>query len=73
VISCDLIAELKHHQFGMRLETGQYFYGMELLDGAILEERVHRAGLLHFRATIDKSRDIRSQEVFDLTNFVLAI
>ena len=38
-----------------------------------LEERVHRAGLLHFRATIDKSTDTRSREVFDLTNFVLAI
>ena len=61
------------YQFGMRLETGQYFYAMELLDGVSLEERVHRAGLLHFRATIDKSTDIRSREVFDLTNFVLAI
>jgi len=61
------------YQFGMRLERGQYFYAMELLDGATLEERVHRAGLLHFRATIDKSTDIRSREVFDLTNFVLAI
>jgi hypothetical protein len=61
------------YQFAMRLETGQYFCGMELLDGATLEERVHRAGLLHFRATIDKSTDIRSREVFDLTNFVLAI
>jgi eukaryotic-like serine/threonine-protein kinase len=51
------------YQFGMRLETGQYFYAMELLDGATLEERVHR-GLLHFGATIDKSTDIRSREVF---------
>src|SRR6267154_1543664 len=52
------------YQFGMRLETGQYFYAMELLDGATLEERVHRAGLLHFGATIDKSTDSRSREVF---------
>lgn len=57
----------------MRVETRQYFYAMELLDDPTLEERVHRAGLLHFRATIDKSPDIRSREVFDLTNFVLAI
>ena len=61
------------YQFAMRLDTGQYFYAMELHDGATLEARVHRAGLLHFRATIDKSTDIRSREVFDLTNFVLAI
>ena len=61
------------HQFGMRPETGQYFYAMELIDGVSLEERVHRAGLLHFRATIDKSTDTGSREVFDLTNFVLAI
>jgi serine/threonine protein kinase len=60
------------YQFAMRLETRQYSYAMELL-GASLEERVHSAGLLHFRATIDKSADIRSREVFDLTNFVLAI
>ena len=61
------------YQFAMRLDTGQYFYAMKLLDSATLEARVHRAGLLHFRATIDKSTDIRSREVFDLTNFVLAI
>src|SRR6266705_1377794 len=30
------------HQFGMRLETGQYFYAMELIEGETLEERVHR-------------------------------
>jgi len=40
---------------------------------ARLEERVHRAGLLHFCAAIDKSTDSRSREVFELTNFVLAI
>src|SRR5437588_8651782 len=26
------------HQFGMRFETGQYFYAMELIDGETLEE-----------------------------------
>jgi len=30
-----------------------------------LEERLHRAGLLHFRATIDKSTDTRSREVLN--------
>ena len=61
------------HQFEMRLKTGQYFYAMEVIDGETIEERVHRAGLLHFRVTIDKSTDMRSREVIDLTNFVLAI
>ena len=32
------------HQFGMRLETGQYFYAMELIEGETLEERVRHAG-----------------------------
>src|SRR4029453_17782438 len=29
------------YQFGMRLETGQYFYAMELIEGETLDERVH--------------------------------
>src|ERR1051325_5327952 len=30
------------YQFGMRLESGQYFYAMELIEGETLDERVHR-------------------------------
>ena len=30
------------YQFGMRLETGQYFYAMELIDGETLDDRIHR-------------------------------
>ena len=37
------------YQFGMRLETGQYFYAMELIEGETLDERVHRAGPLDAR------------------------
>src|SRR5215831_16765301 len=38
--------------FGMRLETGQYFYAMELIEGETLDERVHRTGPLDARTTI---------------------
>jgi serine/threonine protein kinase/Flp pilus assembly protein TadD len=40
------------YQFGMRLETGQYFYAMELIEGETLDDRVHRAGPLDVRTTI---------------------
>src|SRR5262245_55062435 len=48
------------HQFGMRLETGQYFYAMELIEGETLEERVRRAGPLDARTTIQIAQQVTS-------------
>jgi serine/threonine protein kinase/Tfp pilus assembly protein PilF len=48
------------HQFGIREETGQYFYAMELIDGETLDERVHRAGPLDARTTIDIAQQATS-------------
>src|SRR5262249_6817512 len=48
------------HQFGMRLETGQYFYAMELIDGETLDERVRRAGPLDARTTIQIAQQVTS-------------
>ena len=48
------------YQFGMRLETGQYFYAMELIDGETLEDRVHRAGPLDARTTIGIAQQVTS-------------
>ncbi len=48
------------HQFGMRLETGQYFYAMELIEGETLEERVRRAGPLDARNTIEIAQQVTS-------------
>ena len=48
------------HQFGMRLETGQYFYAMELIEGETLEERVHRAGPLDACSTIQIAEQVTS-------------
>ena len=48
------------YQFGMRLETGQYFYAMELIEGETLDERVHRAGPLDARTTIEIAQQVTS-------------
>ena len=48
------------HQFGMRFETGQYFYAMELIEGETLDERVHRAGPLDARTTIGIAEQVTS-------------
>jgi serine/threonine protein kinase/Tfp pilus assembly protein PilF len=48
------------HQFGMRLETGRYFYAMELIEGETLEERVRRAGPLDARTTIGIAEQVTS-------------
>ena len=48
------------YQFGMCLETGQYFYAMELIEGETLEERVRRAGPLDARSTIEIAQQVTS-------------
>src|SRR5215471_5808470 len=48
------------HQFGMRLETGQYFYAMELIEGETLDDRVRRAGPLDERITIGIAQQVTS-------------
>src|SRR5436190_14271386 len=48
------------YQFGMRLETGQYFYAMELIEGETLEDRVRRAGPLDARTAIDIAQQVTS-------------
>jgi serine/threonine protein kinase len=48
------------YQFGMRLETGQYFYAMELIEGETLDERVRRAGPLDARTTIEIAQQVTS-------------
>ena len=48
------------HQFGMRLETGQYFYAMELIEGETLEDHVRRAGPLDARTTIRIAQQVTS-------------
>src|SRR5262245_13001202 len=48
------------YQFGMCLETGQYFYAMELIEGETLDERVHRAGPLDARTTIEIGQQVTS-------------
>ena len=48
------------YQFGMHLETAQYFYAMELIEGETLDERVHRAGPLDARTTIGIAEQVTS-------------
>src|SRR5262249_711092 len=48
------------YQFGMRLETGQYFYAMELIEGETLEDRVRREGPLDARTTIGIAEQVTS-------------
>src|SRR5215510_5064004 len=48
------------YHFGMRLETGQYFYAMELIDGETLDDRVHRKGPLDARTTIGIAQQVTS-------------
>ena len=48
------------YQFGMRLETGQYFYAMELIEGETLDERVHRSGPLDARTTVGIAQQVTS-------------
>jgi TolB-like protein/Flp pilus assembly protein TadD len=48
------------HQFGMRFETGQYFYAMELIEGETLDDLVRRAGPLDARITINIAQQVTS-------------
>src|SRR6266705_982622 len=48
------------YQFGVRLETGQYFYAMELIEGETLDDRVRRAGPLDARTTIGIAQQVTS-------------
>jgi serine/threonine protein kinase/Tfp pilus assembly protein PilF len=48
------------YQFGMRQETGQYFYAMELIDGETLEDRVRRAGPVDARTTTEIAQQVTS-------------
>src|SRR5262245_10970760 len=48
------------YQFGMRLETGQYFYAIELSEGETLDDRVHRAGPLDPLTTIGIAEQVTS-------------
>jgi serine/threonine protein kinase/Tfp pilus assembly protein PilF len=45
-------------QFGIREETGQLFYAMELIEGETLEERVRRAGPLDVSTTIGIAQQV---------------
>ncbi|HYY35387.1 MAG TPA: protein kinase [Candidatus Binatia bacterium] len=47
-------------QFGIREQTGQCFYAMELIEGETLEERVRRTGPLDVCATIEIAQQVTS-------------
>ena len=59
-----MAAALRHeniatvYHFGIREDTGQYFYAMELIEGETLEERVRRAGPVSARTTIDIAQQV---------------
>src|SRR6476619_5773837 len=48
------------YQFGMCVETGEYFYAMELIEGETLDERVHRAGPLDACSTVKIAQQVTS-------------
>jgi eukaryotic-like serine/threonine-protein kinase len=47
-------------QFGIREQTGQFFYAMELIEGETLEERVRRTGPLDVCTTIEIAQQVTS-------------
>jgi serine/threonine protein kinase len=47
-------------QFGIREQTGQCFYAMELIEGETLEERVRRTGPLNVCTTIEIAQQVTS-------------
>jgi serine/threonine protein kinase/tetratricopeptide (TPR) repeat protein len=47
-------------QFGIREQTGQFFYAMELIEGETLEERVRRTGPLDVCAAIEIAQQVTS-------------
>ena len=46
------------YHFGIREETGQCFYAMELVEGETLDARVRRTGPLDVRTTVEIGRQI---------------
>ena len=48
------------YEFGMRQETAQYFYAMELIEGETLEDRVRRAGPIDAHSTIKIAQQVTS-------------
>jgi serine/threonine protein kinase/TolB-like protein/lipoprotein NlpI len=46
------------YHFGIREETGQCFYAMELVEGETVEERVRRSGPLDARTTISIAQQV---------------